>query len=121
MTAVGGNSILGKARLTCPETPESAHLLGRVRVDVAASAQERGAWEPWLGKLIATVVPATVRVEIRWLPQNAMRVDRIHDESRLEDQPTALLGSEAVAGAARLGGRARRMLPYRLTKNSTLQ
>ena len=121
MTAVGGNSILGKARLTCPETPESAHLLGRVRVDVAASAQERGAWEPWLGKLIATVVPATVRVEIRWLPQNAMRVDRIHDESRLEDQPTALLGSEAVAGAARLGGRARRMLPDRLTQNSTLQ
>jgi phage tail-like protein len=121
MAAIGSNSVLGKARLTCPETPESAHLLGRVRVDIAASAEERGAWEPWLQRLIETLIPATVRVVIRWLPQNSLRIDRIDGDSRLEDQPAALLGSAAVAGAARLGGRARTTLPGRLTRNSTLQ
>jgi hypothetical protein len=35
--------------------------------------------------------------------------------------PAALLGSEAVTGASRLGGRLRTTLPNKLTRNSTLQ
>ena len=80
-------------------TPPS---LQKIRIDVAASAEERGAWEPWLLALVHEMVPITARVELRWVAEHGLRGMRIDDELVLEDDPLATLGSDAVTGRVRL-------------------
>lgn len=121
-SVLGTRAILGKARLPCKDQEsETARLLGRIRVDVAATMAERQAWEPWLANLIETVVPATTTAEIHWVRPGAFEACRIGDTATLEAQAEARLGTDAVTGSARLGGRRRTVLPDRLTSNSTLQ
>ena len=52
-------------------------LAGRVRVDIAASGDERRAWEPWLPTLINEMVPITARVQLRWVSAQALRGTRL--------------------------------------------
>ena len=121
-TELGSKAILGKARLPCSDhMSDSARLVGHVRVDVAATAEQRETWSPWLGRLVEMMLPAVARADVRWLGPNELRSGRIDEESRLQGELTAHLGSDAVTGASRLGGRARTILPSKLTPNSKLQ
>ena len=121
-TELGNKAILGKARLPCGESePDYPRLVGRIRIEVAATAEEQAAWSPWLAGLVETMLPATVRAEIRWLGPAELRRGRIDENSKIIDEPQVRLGTDAVAGASRLGGRARTILPSKLTQNSTLQ
>lgn len=119
---LGNKAILGKARLPCgdPE-PETARLLGRIRIDIMASAEERLAWSPWMASLIESMLPATTRAEVRWWGPSPMAgADRLGEALTLENEPLARLGTDSVTGAARLGGRKRTTLPVQLSDDSTL-
>lgn len=121
-TELGNKAILGKARLPCgDDEPDSARLIGSVRIDVSATAEERGLWSPWLGNLIEMMLPAAVRANVRWLGPSELRGNRIDKELKIIPEPTAHLGSDAVTGVSLLGGRSRTTLPSKLTPNSTLQ
>jgi phage tail-like protein len=121
-SVLGTKAVLGKARLPCGD-PESdtARLLGRIRIDIAASASERQAWEPWLATLIEAVLPATTSLELRWVRRGAFDAGRVGETTTLDAQAEAHLGTDAVTGRARLSGRRRTFLPDRLTRDSTLQ
>ena len=121
-SVLGTRATLGQARLPCAEIEgETARLLGQVRVEIAATVEEQGAWEPWLQKLIDQMMPAAARAQLRWIPPYAFELGRIGPNSKLEADPEAHLGTDAVTGAARVGGRARTTLPARLTRDWTLQ
>jgi phage tail-like protein len=121
-TEIGNKAVIGKARLPCGEPGlDAAGLNGRIRIDIAATAEERAAWSPWIERLVETMVPATARTKLRWLGPGQFRGDRLEEDSKIIDETPARLGSEAITGASRLGGRSRTTLPNRLTRNSTLQ
>ena len=121
-TELGHKAIIGQARLPCdePET-ESARFIGRVRIDIAAGAEERRDWSPWIGALVNAMLPATARAELRWLGPHAFSADVLGENLKLGSEPAALLGTDAVMGTARLGGRRRATLPGKLTQDWTLQ
>ena len=83
-------------------------LVGFVRVDLAATSEERQAWEPWLPALIKEMVPITARLQLQWVGPLALRGNRLDGSLVLQGPPTPHLGSDAVTGVARLperGGR----------------
>lgn len=112
-TELGNKAILGKARLPCADVEsDTARLIGRVRVDVSANAEEQAAWEPWLRTLIGNMVPATTRVQLRWLSGIAFRQDmRLDDGLELDNAPQPHLGTGAITGIARLPDRRGASLP----------
>jgi phage tail-like protein len=121
-TVLGTRAILGKACLPGDDQEgETARLLGKIRIDIEASAEERKAWEPWLKGVIDAMLPAAAQSELRWLLKGGLSAARVGDDARLEADPEAHLGTDAVTGKARLGGRRRTVVPDRLTRNSTLQ
>ena len=71
-------------------------------MDVAASAAERQAWEPWLLALITEMVPLSARVELRWLTTHALRTNRLDGSMTLDDEPAPHLGTDAITNLARL-------------------
>ena len=84
-------------------------LAGKVRIDVAATASERIAWDPWLLRLITEMVPLTARVELRWVTSMALRTNRLDGTMTLESVPTPHLGTDAITGQARLPEREPRL------------
>jgi hypothetical protein len=84
-------------------------IAGHIRVDVAASGDERRAWEPWLATLINEMVPLTARVQLRWVSAQALRGARLDGSLTLEGAPTPHLGGDAVIGIARLPERGSRI------------
>jgi phage tail-like protein len=100
--------VLGATRLAYPPELQdpAARFVGQIRVDVAATAQQRVAWEPWLHSLIREMAPLGTRVSLRWVSAAAMRGRRLDETSRLEDRPTPHLGTDAILGSARLPQRA---------------
>jgi phage tail-like protein len=121
-TELGNKAVLGRARLPCGEPePETARLLGRIRIDIAASAEERRAWESWLGALVGSMLPASARAELRWLAWGALSpAGELSKGLTLEGEPQARLGTDSVTGAVRLGGRRQTVLPRPLSDDSTL-
>jgi phage tail-like protein len=95
---------LGVMRLQCAGQLDDGvwQFAGTIRVEVAATAKEREAWEPWLGALIADMVPLTVRVQLRFVSAYALRSDRLDGTLQLEAAPTPHLGTDAVTGLAHL-------------------
>lgn len=112
-------AVLGHMRLPCPGQIEDGvwQLAGRIRVEVAATATERKAWEPWLAAMIRDMVPLTTRVDLRWVSPHAVRGDRLDGTVTLDDSgtvtldapPAPHLGNGAIAGLARLPERGVRM------------
>lgn len=98
------HAVLGYMRLPCPGQLEDGawQLAGRVRVEVAANATERKAWEPWLLALITEMVPLTARVELRWVTAHALRTHRLDGTMTLESPPPPHLGTDAITSLARL-------------------
>lgn len=97
-------AVVGVMRLPCSSITNNPMLrfLGKIRIDIAATAQERIAWEPWLLELIQEMVPVMTTVELNWVGPQALKSDRIHNDFILEPLPDAHLGSDAVTGHARL-------------------
>lgn len=108
---LGSSAVLGCMRLPCAGEVDDGvrDLVGRVRVDVAASAEERRAWEPWLPALIEEMVPVTARVQLRWVSAQALHGARLDGSFVLQGPPAPHLGSDAVTGVARLPERGSRI------------
>jgi phage tail-like protein len=104
-------TILGYTRLPCPGQRDDGawQLAGKIRIEVAATAEERKAWEPWLLALIAEMVPLTARLDLRWVGAHALRGDRLGGPLALEAPPVPHLGTGAVTGLAQLPERAVRL------------
>ncbi len=105
------NTVLGRMRLPCAGQVDDGvrALAGLVRVDIAATAEERQAWQAWLPALIDEMVPLTARVQLRWLGPQALRGTRLDGSLVLQGAITPHLGSDAVTGAARLPERGSRI------------
>jgi phage tail-like protein len=103
-TELGGGAALGAMRLPCEGQVDDgiSRLTGTIVVEVAATAAERGAWEPWLRALIADMVPLTTRVRLRWIGTRARRGNRLDGTLTLEAESAPHLGTDAVTGLARL-------------------
>jgi phage tail-like protein len=105
---LGSKAILGCMQLPGEGAAEDGtrHLVGRVRVEIAASAGERAQWEPWIASMIDAVAPATARVALRWMPAGSWRGEQLDDTLTLDDAPAAPhLGSDAVTSQVRLPDR----------------
>lgn len=104
-------AVLGYMRLPCPNQPDDGVglLAGRIRVDVAASAAERAAWEPWLARVVGDMVPVTARVTLRWVSRQALQGDRLDGTLTLDAPPAPHLGTDAITGLARLPERGHRL------------
>lgn len=104
-------AVLGRIRLPYPGELDDGvgELAGHVRVDIAVSAEERHAWQPWLHALINGMVPLTARVHLLWVSARALRGDRLDGSLTLEATPTPHLGTDALTGVARLPERGSRL------------
>jgi hypothetical protein len=102
---LGTRLVLGSARLPCEgdKDDDSMYLVGRVRVDVAATAEERRDWSPWFKALIMEVMPISASLTLRWLPPSAL--GSIEGDITLAGDPVPQLGTDTIMGATRLPGR----------------
>lgn len=98
------SAVLDYTRLPCPGQLDDGvwQLAGKVRIEIAATAAERKAWEPWLLRLITEMVPITARAELRWVTAHSLRTNRLDDTLVLNAPPNPHLGTDAVTGLARL-------------------
>lgn len=103
-TELGVQSVLGSMRLPCSGQRDDgvSHLAGRVRVEVAAIALERNAWESWLPALIGEMIPITARVEVHWVSAQALVSNRLDGTLVLGSAPVAHLDTDAITGLAHL-------------------
>ena len=104
-------AVLGYMRLPCANQLDDGvwQLAGKVRIEIAATAAERKAWEPWLLALITEMVPLTARIELRWVTARALRTNRLDGTMTLEATPTPHLGTDAITSLARLPERKLRL------------
>ena len=101
----GVQAKLDAMRLPCEgkyDSDTTSRFLGALRIDVAASAEERDRWSRWLGRVVGAMLPAGVRPSVRWLGVTALRGDRLGDDLVLDEPPYGRLGTDALLGASRL-------------------
>jgi len=102
---LGSHAVLGRMRLPCPDQADdpAAPWLGKIRINIAATAAEKDAWAPWLSALLSTYLPAAASMAVHWTSLRALRSGTpLLDESLvLESAPAPHLGTDAVAGLAR--------------------
>ena len=110
-TQLGSTAKVGLMRLPCPGQFEDGvrQIAGVVRIDIAASGEERRAWEPWLPALVNEFVPLTARVRLRWVNPQALRSTPLAGSLVLSGPPKPHLGSDAVIGVVRLPERGSRI------------
>jgi phage tail-like protein len=104
--ALNRKAILGKARLTCADSPpdDVSRLAGQITLSVTATLAQRSAWEPWLANLVGAMLPATTRLVLRWASVAGRLLDeRLGGDYALNEAPAPHLGTDAVTGLARLG------------------
>ena len=96
-------AVLGYTRLPCGQADDGvAHLTGKIRIEVAATAEERESWEPWLLALIQQMVPLTARAELRWVTAQALITNRLDGAMTIESDLEPHLGTDAITDLARL-------------------
>jgi phage tail-like protein len=105
------SAVLNHIRLPCPGQLDDGvwQLTGKVQIDIAATAMERRALEPWLLSLIMDMVPLTARVELRWVTAQSLRTNRLDGSMTLEARPVPHLGTDAITSLARLPRRGTRL------------
>jgi len=103
-TELGVNSVLGKMRLKCDGRDDDGlgGLAGKLWIDIAATQEERKAWEPWLLTLVWGMAPLTARVELRWVPGATIESGNMDGTMVLTGRPVARLGNDAITGLALL-------------------
>jgi phage tail-like protein len=110
-TVLSRKTILGRARLPCAGAMPSATraLAGRLYVDLVVDGETRRAAEPWLGQLLDSMVPANLRMTLRWRTP-VPGADPADPTFAPAPQPH--LGRDAITGYARLpAGRAPTLWP----------
>ena len=122
---LGSHAVLGRMRLPCPDQPDdpTARWLSKIRADIAATATERIAWEPWLRALLSSYLPATVSLVVHWTSLYALRSGTpiLDDSLVLESAPTPHLGTDAVTGLARFSDSKPRLSPIGLPMGTRLR
>jgi len=109
-TELDAGAMLGRMRLPCEgHAGDPWQLAGSVRVDIAATADERRAWAAWLPTALDALVPFTTRARVRWIDARALRGDRLDGALTLEGTPTPHLGDDAITGVARFPARGTRL------------
>jgi phage tail-like protein len=101
---LGATAALGRMRLPCAGSAGDGvgHLAGFVRIDVAASGEERSAWQSWLPALVSEMIPLTARARLRWVSLRALHGAPRVGSHVLSGPPMSRLGSDFVTGVARL-------------------
>ena len=102
---LGVQAKLDAMRLPCDgkyDDDTTSRFLGALRIDVAASAEERDRWSGWFARVVGAMVPAGVRPIVRWLGVAALRGDRLGDDFVLDEPPYGRLGTDALLGASRI-------------------
>jgi hypothetical protein len=104
-------SLLGCMRLPCDGQTTDAALpfAGTVQVEVAASATERVAWQPWLRALIEQMIPLTARLQFRWVGLDALRSDRLDGSLVLDSVADPTVGTDTMTNVVRLPERGTRL------------
>jgi phage tail-like protein len=109
-TELDAGAMLGRMRLPCEgHVRDPWQLAGSVRVDIAATANERRAWAAWLPAALDALVPFTTRARVRWIDARALRGDRLDGALTLEGTPMPHLGDDAITGVARFPARGTRL------------
>lgn len=109
-TELDGGARLGRMRLPCDgDNNDPWQLAASVRIDIAATADERRAWTPWLQAAINALVPFTTRARVRWIDARALQGQRLDGALVLEGDPTPHLGDDAITGVARFPARGTRL------------
>ncbi|WP_342315382.1 phage tail protein [Lysobacter sp. FW306-1B-D06B] len=107
---LGAGARLGRMRLPCDaDIGAPWRLTASVRIDIAATAEERRAWAGWLPAALAGLAPFTTRVRVRWITARALQGRRLDAGLTLEGTITPHLGDDAVTGVARLPVRGARL------------
>ena len=112
-TPLNERSVLGYMRLPCAgQSDDPARWsAGKIRIQVAATAEQRKAWEPWFYRLIAEMVPLTATLKLDWVNARALRSDRLDSSLVLESEHVPFLGTDAITGLARLPEGRNRLSP----------
>jgi len=110
-TMLNETSLLGCMRLPCDGQTTDAALpfAGTVQVEVAASATERVAWQPWLRALIEQMIPLTARLQFRWVGLDALRSDRLDGSLVLDSVADPTVGTDTMTNVVRLPERGTRL------------
>jgi phage tail-like protein len=97
-------TILGQARLPCAgqTIDATSRFLGHLRVDLTATAAEKRSWAPWVRALIEAMVPASMQLSIRWRSPELPSTELSENGILLLPVPAPHLGTDAIAGYARL-------------------
>jgi phage tail-like protein len=102
-TELDAGARLGRMRLPCDgDGGDPWQLAPAVRLDIAATAEERRAWAPWLSTAIDALVPVTTRARVRWVDAHGLQGQRLDAALVLAGTPTPHLGDDAIIGVARL-------------------
>jgi phage tail-like protein len=112
-TPLNERSVLGYMRLPCVgQSDDPARgSAGKIRIQVAATAEQRKAWEPWFYRLISEMVPLTATLKLDWVSARALRGDRLDSSLVLESEHAPYLGMDAITGLARLPEGKNRLSP----------
>ena len=105
---LGSKALLGTLRLPCGALAEDGthRLVGRIRVDIAASATERHEWSQWMRPMLESMIPATAQLALRWTAPRTGVDYALDGGLRLEDFPAAPhVGGDAVTRQIRLPDR----------------
>jgi phage tail-like protein len=97
-------TILGQARLPCAgqTIDTTSRFLGHLRVDLTATGAEQRSWAPWVRALIEAMVPASMQLSIRWRSPALPSTELSEEGIVLLPAPAPHLGTDAIAGYARL-------------------
>lgn len=112
--ALSRKAVLGHARLRCPnDDPTGAtRFMGRLRIELIASTQERKNLEAVLPELVLAMTPAGLRTDIRWLSGSDYGFNsRLDDGITLDDPCPRHLGQDARLGQLVLAGGKHLRLP----------
>src|SRR5262249_50310194 len=80
----------------------TSRFLGHLRVELTATAEEQRSWTPWVRALIEAMVPASMQLSIRWRSPALPDMELSEDGIVLLPAPMPHLGTDAIAGYARL-------------------
>ena len=120
---LNSHAVLGRVRLPCAGQRQdpAARFAGAIRVDVAATANERQILSSLLRPLIAAMIPLSARVNLRWISARALRGAGLGANSTLEAPPKAVLDSESVVGRVRLPNDRKTLLTESLSIGTRLR
>ena len=100
-------AVLGHARLATEDSDPVgiAPFMGWLRIEISAGNRDRADLEALLPRLLSAMIPAGLRVDIRWRPDGGLGVSQRLDDGFILDNPgPRQLGRDARLGLLVLAG-----------------